>query len=130
VSVGRGSPMRTAEPRSDCALGLSLAELAAVTWEGPGLDMSWFDLMSVEVTAGRRPVPYKVSRSSPPVAQVVPRHLLAGALVSVVVSSRSPATVLVRSVFSRLSTSFSGFSPRQPVGGGSGGCHSFWVAFS
>jgi hypothetical protein len=43
--------------------------------------------------------------------KVIPRHLPAGALVGVVVASRSPATVPVRSVFSRLSASFSGSSP-------------------
>jgi hypothetical protein len=121
ASVGRGSPVRTTEPRSGCTLGPSLTELAVVAGEGPGLDLSWFDPMSVEVTAGRRSVPYDVPRYSPPVAQVVPRHLSASTLVSVVAASRSPAMVPVRSVFSRLSASFSGFSPRQPVGGGFGG---------
>jgi hypothetical protein len=92
-----------------------------VVGKRPGLDLSWFDPMSVEVTAGRCTVPYVVPRSSPLVAQVVPRHLPAGALVSVVAASRSPATVPMRSVFSRLSASFFGFSLRRPVGGGAGG---------
>jgi hypothetical protein len=75
----------------------------------------------VEVAACRRPVPYDVPRSFLSVAQVVPRHFPAGVLVSAVAASRSPATVSVRSVFSRISASFSGFSPRLLVGGDLGG---------
>jgi hypothetical protein len=115
ASVGRGSLVRSAAPRIRCVPGPSKTELAAVAREGLGLDPSWFDPMCEEVAACRRLVPHDAPRLFPPVAQVVPRHPPVGALVSAVVTRRSPATVPVRSIFTQLSASFSGVSRCRSV---------------